>query len=90
MNTTTQKKRTEIAINAPATPIFIRRIIKMMDGKSFASSVVDVVAALVVSTFIDPIGDGAAAAGAGAEASLPPCNQDGVSAIVTLYLELLL
>jgi hypothetical protein len=60
-----------------------------MDGKSLASaasSVVDVVAALVVSTFIDPTGDGAVASGAGSGAPLPPCNQDGASDIVTFYL----
>lgn len=80
--------RTEIAINAPATPIFTRRIIKMTDGKSLSSGVLLVVVAAfvppetaLVSRFIDPIGAGADVV-VGAGASLLACNQDGVSVMV--------
>jgi hypothetical protein len=78
----TTMSRTEMAITAPAAPIFSKRIIKMMEGKSAGSASVEAAAAAVlVSTFMEPTGVGAAAAGAGAGASLPGCNQEGVSAM---------
>ena len=79
---------TEIVMRVPATPIFKSLIIKITDGKSLSSTVLVVAgvpAVALVSKFMDPTGADAGV-GAGAGASLPPCSQEGVSAMALWFI----
>lgn len=73
-----------IAMMAPAMPIFNSRIIRMMLGRSLSSGAAAAFEVVVVSRLK---GAGVAAPGAGegagaAEASLPDCSHEGVSAMM--------
>ena len=80
-------KLTEAVIRATATPIFARRIIKMIPGRSFSSSGVSATEAARLLEVVDPVtavglSKEKTSAGGGVGAALLLCNQEGLSAMV--------